>query len=318
MRVEPETTNNEQRTTDQLTRVEVIINASAGSADKEELRRRLIEILKSHGLDARVWLAQNGTEIKELAHRAARGVSQTIVAGGGDGTINAVASALVGTNKTLGILPLGTLNHFAKDLGLPLDFASATRNIIEGQVVQVDVGEVNGHVFLNNASLGLYPSIVREREKQQRLGRSKWLAFLWATLTVFRRYPFLHVRLSVDGQAFVRRTPFVFIGNNEYEMDNFNIGGRGCLNAGLLSLYVTHRTGRWGLLRLALRALLGRLREAKDFDALCAKEVWIETRRKRLHVATDGEITVMSTPLHCRVRPGALRVIVPKSVTGDR
>jgi diacylglycerol kinase family enzyme len=153
---------------------------------------------------------------------------------------------------------------------------------------------------------------VRQREKQQRLGRSKWLAFLWAALTVLRRYPFLDVRLDVDGQELARRTPFVFIGNNEYEMENFNMGGRVCLNASLLSLYVTHRTGRWGLLRLALRALFGRLRNAKDFDALCAKEVWVETRRKRLRVATDGEITVMNTPLHYRVRPCALRVIVPR------
>ena len=124
----------------------------------------------------------------------------------------------------------------------------------------------------------------------------------------------MNVRLSTNDQELIRRTPFVFIGNNEYQMDGFNIGVRGCLYAGQLSLYVPHRTGRLGLPRLALRALFGRLREAKDFDALCTKSISIETHRKRLHVAIDGEVTLMDTPLHYRVRPGALRVIVPQSL----
>jgi diacylglycerol kinase family enzyme len=176
------------------------------------------------------------------------------------------------------------------------------------------VGEVNGRVFLNNSSLGLYPRIVRQRELQERHGHSRWLAFLWALVVVFKRFPFLHVRLSADGRELDRRTPFVFVGNNEYEMDSFNVGARACLDRGLLSLHVTHKAGRWRLIALALRALFGRLRAAKDFDSLCAREVWVETRRARLSVATDGEITVLHTPLHYRVRPGALRVIVPKDV----
>ena len=177
----------------------------------------------------------------------------------------------------------------------------------------VDVGEVNGQVFLNNSSLGLYPRMVRHRNKQQeRLGRGKWPAFLWAALTMVRRYPFLHVRLCVEGEALVRQTPFVFIGNNAYQLDLFNIGARICLDAGALNLYVAHRTGRLGLLTLALRAFLGRLHRTKDFDTLCIKEVSIETRSTRLLVATDGEVSVMETPLHYRIRPGALRVIVPQ------
>ena len=131
---------------------------------------------------------------------------------------------------------------------------------------------------------------------------------------MLRRYPFMNVRLSTNDQELIRRTPFVFIGNNEYQMAGFNIGVRGCLDAGQLSLYVPHRTGRLGLLRLALRALFGRLREAKDFDALCTKSISIETHRKRLHVAIDGEVTLMDTPLHYRVRPRALRVIVPQNL----
>jgi diacylglycerol kinase family enzyme len=305
----------------QPVRVEIILNASAGSGDQEAARQTLTEIFTVESqLEAHVSLARNGEEIVSLARQAvADREVQMIVAGGGDGTVNAVASELVGTDKTLGVLPLGTLNHFAKDLNIPLDLEGAARNLIEGAVVKVDVGEVNGRIFINNSSLGLYPSIVRHREKQQeRLGRGKWFAALWATLEVFRRYPLFSVRLSADGQEFRRRTPFVFIGNNEYQMDTFNLGARSCLDAGQLSLHLTRDIGRLGLVRLAASALVGRLRESKDFDALCTREVWIETRRTRLRVATDGEVTIMRSPLHYRVRPAALRVITPKPLSGDQ
>jgi diacylglycerol kinase family enzyme len=290
----------------------VIINTSSGTNEKGQAVELLSEIFASSGIDARIDLAGSGEEIIDLTKRAVKEDRAPIVAGGGDGTINAVASELVGTDRVLGVLPLGTLNHFAKDLNIPLDLEEGARTIIEGREMRVDVGEVNGRIFLNNSSLGLYPSIVHRREQQQeRLGRGKWPAFFWAALTVLRRYPFLDVRLEMDERKLVRRTPFVFIGNNEYEMESFNIGARSCMDAGQLSLYIAHRTGRMGLLRLAWRALFGGLREEQDFDALCTQEIWIETKRKRLRVATDGEVTVMRTPLHYRVRPRALRVIVP-------
>ncbi|HEV2705216.1 MAG TPA: diacylglycerol kinase family protein [Pyrinomonadaceae bacterium] len=299
--------------------VEVIVNAAAGTQAATPEGETLAEVFRSHGLEARIRLARSGAEIVRLAEAAAANQeTRVVVAGGGDGTINAVASHLVGTEKALGVLPLGTLNHFAKDLRIPLDLEGAVANIATGRVAAVDVGEVNGKIFINNASLGLYPSIVRRRERQQeRLGRGKWPAFVWAAFSVLRLYPFMRVRLSADGQRFVRKTAFVFIGNNEYQMESLSVGGRSCLDAGHLSLYLTHRTGRFGLLILALRALIGRLREAKDFDSLCAKEIFVETRRpKRIRVATDGEVTVMRTPLHFRARPGGLRVIVPENSDG--
>jgi diacylglycerol kinase family enzyme len=290
----------------------VIINASSGTDDKEAAVKHLEELFGAGGADADVRLARSGAEIVELARRAVKERREPIVAGGGDGTINAVAAQLVGTDRTLGVLPLGTLNHFAKDLLIPLDLEEAAQTIINGRTLKVDVGEVNGRVFLNNSSLGLYPSIVHRREMQQhRLGRGKWPAFIWAALSVLKRYPFLNVRLHLEKRELARRTPFVFIGNNEYVMESFNIGARSCLDAGQLSLYIAHHTGRMGLLRLAGRALFGGLRDEEDFDALCTKELWIETGRRRLRVATDGEVTVMKTPLHYRVRPRALNVIVP-------
>jgi diacylglycerol kinase family enzyme len=299
------------RPTSRAQTIEIILNAAAGAEDKTALRERLAVACARAGLSARIALAQSGAELAQLAQRAVRSEAQVVVAGGGDGTINAVAAALVGTDKTLGVLPLGTLNHFAKDLRLPLDLDAALETITAGHVLQVDVGEVNGHIFLNNSSLGLYPSMVRQREQLERQqGYNKWLAAAWAALVVFRRYPFLSVRLNADGHEFKRRTPFVFVGNNEYEMDGFQIGGRLRLDAGLLCLHVTHKTGRVRLVALALRALFARLREAKDFDSVCAREVWVETRRRHLRVATDGEVCLMPTPLHYRVRPRALRVLV--------
>ena len=291
----------------------VIISLASGSGNKEEISGKISEIFDAHGVAVDISLAQNGDEVADLARSASHDHWNTIVAGGGDGTINSVASTLVDTEKALGILPLGTLNHFARDLRLPNDLEGAVRSIAVGRVSNVDVGEVNGRIFWNNSSLGLYPIIVREREKKERLGSSKWPAFVWAALTALRRYPFLDVRLNADGKAFRRRTPFVFIGNNEYVMESLNIGMRDRLDDGLLSIYITNRTGRWGLVRLALRALLGRLKNDKDFLAMQASEVTIETKHKRLRVAFDGEVDVMAGPLHYRIRPGALRVIVPEN-----
>ncbi len=292
--------------------VKVIINARAGISDKEEARRRLAKIFVDRSVVFEVLLAGNGSEVAALAKASVKENWTVIMAGGGDGTINTVASYLIGTDKILGVLPLGTLNHFAKDLRIPLDLEGAARTAISGRAAAVDVAEVNGRIFLNNSSLGLYPTIVREREKQQRLGSGKWPAFVWAALAVFRRYPFLHVGLVAGGEKINLKTPFVFIGNNEYLMERLNIGRRDRLDRGVLSLYVTNRTGRWGLVRLAVRALLGRLREEKDFLALLTDRVKIETRHKRLRVAFDGEIDVMEPPLHYQSRPGGLRVMVPE------
>lgn len=298
---------------------EVIINCTAGGEHDAEAERVIEEAFTACGARARVRVARDGSELTKLARAAVSNGVRAVVAGGGDGTVSAIASELVGTDKALGVLPLGTLNHFAKDLSIPLEVKEAARNICEGREVSVDVGEVKGggeterRVFINNSGLGLYPHIVRRREKlQERESVSKWAAFTRAALAILKRYPFMNVRLNADGREIVRRTPFVFVGNNEYEVEGTRIGARERLDAGRLSLYVAHRTGRLGLLRLALRALFGRLRQAKDFEALDAEEIWVETLRpKHLYVATDGEVNVMTTPLHYRVRPKALRVIVP-------
>jgi diacylglycerol kinase family enzyme len=292
----------------------VIINAGAGSGYDGDWAAALGARFRFLGLEPDITLAESGPVMVKRAERAVAEGAGLVVAGGGDGTINAVASVLVGTGITFGVLPLGTLNHFAKDLGIPLVLDDAIATLAQGVRAKIDVGEVNGRVFLNNSSLGIYPDIVREREKQQRrLGRGKWTAFCWAALTALRRYPFLSVRLCLNGEQHARRTPFVFIGNNVYKMAGWNIGERECLDRGVLSLYVAQRPGRLGLLRLAFHALFGQIKELRDFDALTAREMVIETHHKRLRVAIDGEVTVMATPLHYRIRAAALTVLRPAS-----
>ena len=292
--------------------LKIIISAGAGPGDNTKAAERLAEIFKQDRVDVDISLAQSGAEVTELAQDAARGSYKVIVAAGGDGTVNSVASAVIDSGKILGVLPLGTLNHFSRDLRIPSDLQAATHTIIAGHTIEVDVAEVNNKIFLNNSSLGLYPLIVRERDKHQRLGFKKWPAFIWATIQALRRNPFLDVRLRVNDELLARTTPFVFVGNNEYAMDLFNIGLRDRLDRGELSIYITHGTSRLKLISLALRAVVGRLRNDKDFLALLSDEVKIQTARKRVRVAFDGEIEVMEAPLHYRVRRRALRVIVPK------
>ncbi|MEO7760883.1 MAG: diacylglycerol kinase family protein [Casimicrobiaceae bacterium] len=298
--------------------IPVIVNARAGTAaatgiSADDLR----ELFGRAKMHAEVLEAKNGSELAQFARAAVARKPRMIVAGGGDGTINAVAAHVAGTGIPLGVLPLGTLNHFARDLGMPSDIEAAVRALAMGHTVPVDVGEVNGRVFLNNSSIGLYPSLVDHRDReQQRLGLGKWSALLRATLTVLHRYPLLSVRVRCGDQQFVRRTPLVFVGNNAYAMEGLDIGRRERIDAGTLSLYIPRRQGRFALFRIAFRALFGRLRAVDDFDSMQAPEISIETRRHHVRVATDGEVASVATPLHYSIRVGALRVIVPTAPDG--
>ena len=290
----------------------VIVNATAGTGLPADWAKQLQDKFSQSGLQAQVKVVQSGSDIEPTVRAAVKQGAQVVVAGGGDGTVSAVAAVLVGTGVTLGVLPMGTLNHFAKDLGIPLEQAEAIAVIAGNRQVDVDAGEVNGRIFINNSSLGIYPDIVREREKRQhRLGHGKWRALLAASLGAARRYPVVKVHVEVEGKTLVRSTPFVFIGNNQYTMEGFEIGARAALDKGTLSLYLTQRMGRFGLLHLAVMALFKRLQQARDFDMLTAREFVVRTGHKQLRVATDGEVNLMQTPLQYRVRPGALRVIVP-------
>jgi YegS/Rv2252/BmrU family lipid kinase len=295
------------------TPIEVIINAGSGSVECETVEKQLNELFEQNGTPAKIHLAQNGAEIIDLAKKAVKGDAEIIVAGGGDGTISAVASELLGTEKTLGVLPLGTLNNFSKDLGIPKDLEEAVKIIAANNVKKIDAGEVNGRIFINNSSIGLYPHIVKRREAQQRLGHGKWRSAFWAALKMLRRSPFFAVKIESENEVRIVKTPFVFVGNGDYEMDFFNIGRRAKIDDGKLSVYFLHRSGRRGLFLLVLRTVFGRLKQTHDFEEIYVEKITFETKKKNLLVAFDGEVETLQTPLHYKIHPQSLRVIVPES-----
>ncbi|HEY4969786.1 MAG TPA: diacylglycerol kinase family protein [Steroidobacteraceae bacterium] len=286
-----------------------ILNDKAGSNSAAEAQALITQVAAKRGWKARL-LISSGADLGSLANQA-RAFGGLVVGGGGDGTIAAVAAALVGTDTPLGVLPMGTLNHFAKDLGIPLELEKAVQTLFTGKVAQVDVGEVNGRIFLNNSSLGFYPRIVQEREREQRQGHSKWVAFARAAAHVFERSRTLHVELT--GNCSSRQsydTPFVFVGNNRYAVSGLEIGTRAILDGGRLWVCAAPSAGRFTLMALALKALLGFVRDV-DFAAFETDQTEVRMHRDQVHVATDGEVTVMRSPLRYRSLPGALRVVVP-------
>ncbi|HMT08493.1 MAG TPA: diacylglycerol kinase family lipid kinase [Pyrinomonadaceae bacterium] len=293
--------------------IEVIINAAGGSFVEGVTEQALEEAFAAAGLDADVSYARTGEQIGEFAEAACSSEAEIIVAGGGDGTISSVAALVAKTDKIFGVLPLGTLNNFSKDLGIPQDISEAIDLIAAGNTTRIDLAELNGRVFINNSSIGLYPRIVRNRvQQQQRLGYGKWRAAFWATIKMFRVSPFLKIGLVVDGKFFIRKVPFLFVGNNRYEMDIYNIGRRPSLSDGKLSIYFLHRGGRLGVLRMLFRTLTGRIKQWRDFEEVLTDSITIQTRRRYLNVAFDGEIAMMATPLKYSIIPDALTVIVPK------
>jgi diacylglycerol kinase family enzyme len=264
-------------------------------------RERLASLLP----DATIVEVSRDTEIEKAV---AQSLDDTVVAAGGDGTVSAIAARLSGTGRILGVIAGGTLNHFAKDLRIPLDLPEAVDLLRRRPVRSIDIAEVNGRAFINNSSLGMYPQIVRQREKIRRRGFRKWTAFAGALLRTFLRWPLVRVRLDVEGRALRRLTPFVFVGNNRYELEGLRMGSRDRLDAGELCLCSARRMSRFSLVRMVIRGLLGGLRHSGDLDVTCARELWVNTRRQ-VDVALDGEVVRMRAPLHYRIRPGALKVI---------
>jgi diacylglycerol kinase family enzyme len=299
----------------------IVLNPRSGSLAKlgiDRARREIAACCAANNLDATIALVPGAGIADRIKSEIAAGPGgarsgfDRVVIGGGDGSVRAAASGLAGSDLPLGILPLGTLNHFARDLGLPLDLEAAVQVIASGRVRLVDVGEVNGCVFLNNSSLGIYPDLVAERDRYRRHGPARWFAAALALCRVLWRLPRPRVHVLAPGWEAVRRTTCLFIANNMYELDAFASAARLRLDTGRLCLYMANREGRLALLLLALRALFGRLELDRDFTRVSLESVEISVRRHRIRVALDGETLVFRPPLHYRIRPRALRVIVPE------
>jgi len=294
--------------------VALILNPGSGAGSAAETSERIATAFRAAGREVRITPARSRPELTEAVGAAIAGHAAVVVAGGGDGTVSAVAAALLGQDTPLGVLPLGTLNHFARDLGIPLGLEEAIQVILAGHTTAIDVGEVNGHTFLNNASLGLYPHIVLARRKHPARGIRKWVIAFWITLKVLSRHRSMGVRLSIGDEVALRRTAIVFVGNNEYRAAGLAAGSRESLSGGTLAIYLVNAGGRshpFRLIRLAWHMVLGVALDGDHLEMVRAPAVTVESKRSRLHIALDGEVDVFEVPLEFRSRPGALRVLVP-------
>ncbi len=292
-------------------------NAKSGWAAADKQAAEVREVLTAIDPEPQFYRVDEGRKITDLARERIEAGSGIIIAAGGDGTMNAVASALLHQTSAMGVIPAGTLNHFARDLGIGLDPVEAARQFIDGREVVVDVGEVNGRIFINNSVLGVYPvyRVVRRALESRSLGSAalgRFFAVLGGILRVFWRLPHLRLRLETETAVRDVGSPFILIANNEHELEKGRIGKRGAMDQGHLWVYVMRRCSRWAILRYFFRYVAGRFTRREMFEEFKVKKVRIETGSgKRLGVGVDGEIVPMHSPLEYRSLPGALRVIVP-------
>jgi diacylglycerol kinase family enzyme len=299
-------------------RVGVLINASSGTIQgqgRDRIREALDAAFARHAISPSLEFI-SGENLQSSAEQAlqnvGRGELDAIVIAGGDGSIRTTASVLAGGDIVLGIVPLGTLNHFAKDLDIPLSLDAAVAVIAAGNVRLVDVAEVNGRVFINNSSVGIYPSLILDRERQRRRqGLSKWSATALAALRAIRYFPIRRLSIAAEQDMEPARSPCVFIGNNEYRLTGPTLGSRARLDGGKLCLYIARQQSAAALLWLACRCVLGLLDPKRDLRIAMPRAVTISSHRHRLLVASDGEVEIIRSPLQYRIRPGALRVFAP-------
>ncbi|MFZ0392106.1 MAG: diacylglycerol kinase family protein [Calditrichia bacterium] len=288
----------------------VLLNMQAGKSTPDV--DYISDLFKRAGIQFEIF-PTDPSGISETVKKIINKRPQAVVVGGGDGTLNSVAGQLLGRDIPLGVLPLGTLNHFAGDAGIPAEPDHAESIIAESVPRRIDVGEVNGHIFLNNSSMGLYPRAVRMRNKYlRRLGGRKWLAMLIATISVFRKFPLFHIHLRTESENIHLTTPFVFVGNNRYQLNLFKMGTRTTFTGGELSLYTANCSGRSGILRLITKTIFNRLRQDQDFNLDYVKRVEIETAKSFVRVALDGELIKLKPPLLYKIRPAELPVFLPE------
>ena len=294
-----------------MTRVSVLLNRSGGTlAADPGVADRARDALVAAGLDVEVELLSGGdcaVRCRAIAERK----DPLLIVGGGDGTISAAASALAGTETLLGILPLGTLNHFARDLGIPTDLDDAAKLIAAGKDRRVDIGEMNDRLFINNSAIGLYPLMVVDRDLQRRrLGRSKRVAMIVASLRTLARFNRHRLTLTVNEERTGRvDTPLLFVGNNDYRIDVGAPGQRERLDGGELCVLVMRKKTRRGMLAASIRAFFGRSHPDDMVRLDDVQRLRVSAPRPQLAVSLDGEVVRAEPPLEYRIRKKALRVI---------
>lgn len=291
----------------------VIVNPGSGRDDSDALVAALARFFDQSGTKGDMRLVGKDDDIADMARQALDEGATTIVAVGGDGTISTVAEVLAGTDARLGIIPAGTFNYFARGLGVPEDADEAMRAICEGVVRPITLGRINGRVFLNNASVGIYSRIRRQREETyRRFGRSR-LAAYWSVLAaMIRIYRPMRLRLTVDGEEKRLKSSLVFVANSAFQIEQFGMDGADAVREGKLAVYVSRDTGRWQLIKQAVRLALNGIQRGRDFDLITGQDITLETRRPWHHVVRDGELARLRGPFRFESDPDALNVIVPK------
>ena len=293
-----------------------ILNEKAGTAANDDAvtEQSLREAFAAAGFEARIRLLPPD-QIEAALRDAIASRPAALFVGGGDGTVSATARLLVDTGIPLAVLPLGTLNHFAKDLGLPTEWRETIAALANGKVRAVDVAEVNGHIFVNNCSIGAYADAVRHREElREQHQHGKWFAMLLASFRVFRRFHRLHFRLQTDDGEFSLRSPFLLVGNNCYDGNILAQSLREHLDEGRIWIYTTRARRHFAFLRMVWQALRRReLTSADALDAYSTTQAIVHLRTPSTDVAVDGEIHSLETPLGFRTRPRSLHVLLPRA-----
>lgn len=294
----------------------VILNAKAGTADARGISAEALQdMFAVNGLEASVDARTERSMAERLAAAMASGAS-TIVAAGGDGTITAVAETVVGTDRRLAILPLGTVNALAKDLHVPLDLPAAVAALATGQEHRIDVGQVNGRIFLHKVVIGLIPGVAAGRERIR--GRRDAWAKIGLLRYFFRRLA-RSKRLAVaiepmEGERRIERIQAMAVASNSYDEGLGQFFSRQSLDRGTLTLYVLKHLNARDFLRLTTRMLLGRWQDDEALSMESVRGVTINTHKSLIKVMLDGEVMTMHTPLEFSIRPRALSVIVPALV----
>ena len=290
----------------------VLLNRRGGAVAADgQIAEKVEAALAQASVDAEIELIDGGDYEVRCRTAAERG-EPLIIVGGGDGTIGAAASALAGTDTILGVLPLGTLNHFARDLGIPTNLHEAAKLIAGRSERRLDVAEMNGRIFINNSAIGLYPLMVLDRDLQrQRLGRSKRLAMLVASLRTLVRFHHQRLTLTVNEERERVDTPLLFVGNNDYRIDIGGPGRRESLSDGRLCVMVMRKKTRRSLIAASIRALFDRARPDDMERIEDVERLQVGSRRSHLPVSLDGEVVSAAPPLDYRIRKQALRVIAP-------
>jgi len=296
----------------------IVFNGGSGHRDAREEQQAIARVLAPSGRAFEFLMREGSEPMQALAARAvalARARQGVAVAAGGDGTINAVANAALGSSCPFGVLPQGTFNYFGRDNAISQDSAQAAQVLLGGRLAPVQVGRVNGRVFLVNASVGLYPQILEDREVwKQQFGRSRFVAFLSGMATLLQWRHQLRLQIESAGQSAALRTPTLFVGNNRLQLERAGIDAAqaASLAQGQLAGVAVRPIGTLALFGLLLRGLLGRLGEAEHVQSFSFRRLTVVPKgMRRIKVATDGEIVWMQAPLVFEVAPEPLLLVVP-------